>query len=137
MLTAIVSLKLEILCHGVNFSDAFLNYYKSQPGSIEKRRAYGTGDSVVIDTRIRTPQEIILEGQIIAAANYNPSSAILIDIVNQRPILRYKDNVVSISFPQRPLSYGKQLSSGEMFEKYVTVYGNSTLGIFSPGHCYY
>lgn len=137
MLAAIVNLKLEILCHGVNFSDAFLNYYKSQLDSIEKRRAYGTGDSVVLDTRIRTPQEIILEGQIIAAANYNPSSAILIDIVSQRPILRYKDKVVSITFPQRPLSYGKQLSSGEMFEKYVTVYGNSTLGIFSPGHCYY
>lgn len=137
MLAANVSLKLEMLCHGVNFSDAFLNYYKNQLGSIEKRRAYGTGDGVVLDTSIRTPQEIILSSQIIAAANYNPSSAILIDIVNNGPVLRYKTNVIIITFPKRPLSYGKQLSSGEVFEKYITVYGNSTLGVFSPGHCYY
>ncbi|NWD07575.1 radical SAM protein [Pseudomonas gingeri] len=137
MLTDTVNLKLEVLCNGVNFTDDFLKYYKEQTESIEKRWAYGTGDSVILNSSARTPQEIVLDGQIIAAANYNPTSTIFIDLENGTPVLKNQNNFVKITFPRRPIAYGKYLSSGELFEQYVTVYGNSTLGIFSPGHCYY
>ena len=137
MLSDSVNLKLELLCHGVNFSDNFLHYYKNQDKLIEKRRPYGTGDNVILNSNTRTPQEIIIDNQVISAANYNPTSQIFIDIENGCPILRHNNNKTNITFPNRPLSYGKTLSNGELFEKYVTVYGDSTLGIFSPGHCYY
>lgn len=137
MLIKTVNLKLELLCQGVNFTDDFLKYYRYQNESIEKRRAYGTGDSVIFDTSLRTPQEVILDTQIIAAANYNPNSEIILDLESKLPILRYNNNIVNITFPKRPASYGRFLSSGEYFEQHVTVYGDSTLGIFSPGHCYY
>lgn len=137
MLIKTVNLKLELLCQGVNFTDDFLKYYKYQNECIEKRRAYGTGDSVIFDTSLRIPQEIILDTQIIAAANYNPNSKIILDLESELPILRYNNNIVNITFPKRPASYGRLLSNGELFEQHVTVYGDSTLGIFSPGHCYY
>lgn len=137
MLRDSVNLKLELLCHGVNFSAEFLHYYKNQNTLIEKRRPYGTGDSVILNLNTRTPQEIIIDNNVISAANYNPTSKILIDIENERPILQHNNNKINITFPSRPLSYGKTLSNGELFEKHVTVYGDSTLGIFSPGHCYY
>lgn len=137
MLIDTVYLKLELLCQGVSFTRDFLKYYTFQTEAIEKRRAYGTGDSVILDSSIRTPQEIILDEQIIVAANHNPNSNILIGIENGKPVLMYKNTTVKISFPKRPKSYGRTLSNGEFFEQHITVYGNSTLGIFSPGHCYY
>jgi len=137
MLIETVNLKLELLCKGVNLTQKFLKYYKFQTESIEKRRAYGTGDSLILDASFRTPQEIILDSGIIAGANYNPNSELVIDVEHDSPILRYKNNIINITFPKRPISYGELLSSGELFEQHVTVYGDSTLGIFSPGHCYY
>jgi hypothetical protein len=74
MLIDTVNLKLELLCNGVSFTRDFLEYYQAQMDHIEKRRAYGTGDSIILSSSIRTPQEIILEGQIISAANHNPNS---------------------------------------------------------------
>src|ERR1700743_2381460 len=101
MLTDTINLKLEVLCNGVNFTDDFLKYYKEQTESIEKRWAYGTGDSVILNSSPRTPQEIILDGQIIAAANYNPTSTIFIDLENGTPVLKNQNNFVKITFPRR------------------------------------
>jgi hypothetical protein len=70
MLIETVSLKLELLCNGVSFTKDFLEYYQARTDHIEKRRPYGTGDSIILNSSTRTPQEIILDGQIIAAANY-------------------------------------------------------------------
>ncbi|EJM22410.1 biotin synthase-related enzyme [Pseudomonas sp. GM21] len=137
MLAETVSLKLELLCNGVSFSGEFLEYFQLRTDHIEKRRAYGTGDSIILNHGTRTPQEIILGGQIIAAANYNPDSNYCISLEKQIPVLKIGNRTVKITFPQRPKSYGMHLSNSELFEKHVTVYGNSTLGIFSPGHCYY
>ncbi len=137
MLIETVGLKLELLCKGVNFTSVFLEYYQVKPDNIEKRRAYGTGDSIVLNSNVRTPQEIILNGQIIVAANYNPNSNCCIDLEQGAPVLKCGNKTVKVTFPRRPRSYGKYLSSGELFEQHITVYGNSTLGIFSPGHCYY
>lgn len=80
MLIETVNLKLELLCKGVNLTQKFLKYYKFQTESIEKRRAYGTGDSLILDASFRTPQEIILDSGIIAGANYNPNSELVIDV---------------------------------------------------------
>jgi hypothetical protein len=137
MLIETVSLKLELLCNGVNFTRDFLEYYQVRTDHIEKRRAYGTGDSIILNSSTRTPQEIILDGQIIAAANYNPDSDYRIALEQETPVLKHGNRTMRITFPSRPRSYGKYLSNGELFEKHITVYGNSTLGIFSPGHCYY
>jgi len=137
MLSETVRLKLELLCNGVNFSEEFLEDFQSRTEHIEKRRAYGTGDSIILNSITRTPQEIILGGQIICAANYNPDSNYRISLEEQIPVLKLGDNTIKITFPKRPKSYGMHLSNSELFEKHITVYGNSTLGIFSPGHCYY
>jgi hypothetical protein len=80
MLAETVSLKLELLCNGVSFSKDFLEYFQIRTDHIEKRRAYGTGDSIILNHGTRTPQEIILDGQIIAAANYNPYSSMEIEL---------------------------------------------------------
>lgn len=137
MLIETVSLKLRLLCNGVSFSREFLEYYQTRTDHIEKRRAYGTGDSTILNLSTRTPQEIILDGQLIAAANHNPNSEYKITLENGKPILKYENKTVEITFPKRPKSYGMHLSNSELFEQHITVYGNSTLGIFSPGHCYY
>ncbi|MDR7054353.1 hypothetical protein J2W70_001707 [Pseudomonas koreensis] len=137
MLFETISLKLKLLSNGINFSKEFLDYFQHQTNHIEKRRAYGTGDSVILESSTHTPQEIILDGQIITAANYNPNSAYKIVLAQGHPALKYGSETIKITFPTRPISYGKRLSNGELFETHLTVYGNSTLGIFSPGHCYY
>ncbi|QAY85531.1 radical SAM protein [Pseudomonas arsenicoxydans] len=137
MLVDTVNLKLALLCEGINFSKEFLEYFQLHTGHIEKRRAYGTGDSIILNSSTRTPQEIILEGQIIVAANYNPDSNYCISLDDQTAVLKHGNRAVKITFPKRPKSYGMYLSNSELFEQHVTVYGNSTLGIFSPGHCYY
>ncbi|MFJ2539923.1 radical SAM protein [Pseudomonas sp. NPDC087614] len=137
MLFETVSLKLKLLSNGINFSKEFLDYFQHQTNHIEKRRAYGTGDSVILESSIHTPQEIMLDGQIITTANYNPNSVYKIVLAQGHPALKYGSKTIKITFPSRPISYGKQLSNGELFETHLTVYGNSTLGIFSPGHCYY
>ncbi|KPA88273.1 hypothetical protein PF66_05174 [Pseudomonas asplenii] len=137
MIFEMVNLKVKVLCNGVNFSSDFLEYYQIHDNGIEKRRAYGVGDSAVLDSHARVPQEIILDRQILVAANYNPRSDHVVDLDKGVPVLRSGDKVVRVGFPGRPESYGKKLSNGEFFERYVTVYGDSTLGIFSPGHCYY
>ncbi|QJP97096.1 radical SAM protein [Pseudomonas fluorescens] len=137
MLFDTVKLKLALLANGVNFSRDFLEHFQTEVNHIEKRRAYGTGDSVIINPTIRTPQEIVLDGDIITAANYNPHSKYKIILERNTPALSYNKNIIDITFPARPKSYGKILSNGELFEKHLTIYGNSTLGIFSPGHCYY
>ncbi|MNO79238.1 hypothetical protein D3C76_704020 [compost metagenome] len=137
MLQETVKLKLELLSNGVSFSQEFLQYFQTQTNHIEKRRAYGTGDSVILSSDTRTPQEIILDGQIIAAANHNPNSNYRLILEQETPSLRYGNKVIKITFPTRPRSYGKRLSNGELLERNLTVYGDSTPGIFSPGHCYY
>lgn len=137
MLVETVSLKLELLCNGVSFTREFLEYYQARTDHIEKRRAYGTGDSIVLNSSTRTPQEIILDGQIIAAANYNPDSDYRIALEQEIPVIKHGNRTVRITFPSRPRSYGKYLSNGSLLEQHITAYGNSTLGIFSPGHCYY
>ncbi|MGJ7518628.1 radical SAM protein [Pseudomonas baetica] len=137
MLSDTVNLKLQLLCNGVSFTQEFLDYFKNQTDHIEKRRAYGTGDSVHLDSSIRTPQEIILDEQIIAAANYNPDSDYKITLQQNAPVLRHGRKNINITFPKRPKPYGKKLSNGDLFEQHLTIYGDSTLGIFSPGHCYY
>ncbi|WP_454564676.1 radical SAM protein [Pseudomonas sp. AIG] len=137
MLFETVALKLELLSNGVNFSKEFLDYFQNQSTHIEKRRAYGTGDSVILESNTHTPQEIILDGQIIAAANYNPNSVYQVVLAQGYPALRHGSKIIKITFPTRPTAYGKHLSNGELFETHLTVYGNSTLGVFSPGHCYY
>lgn len=137
MLLEIVKLKLELLSNGVSFTQEFLEYFQTHTNHIEKRRAYGTGDSVILSCGTRTPQEIILGGQIIAAVNYNPNSNFRIFLEGETPSLRYGNKSIKIAFPARPRSYGSRLSNGELLERNLTVYGDSTLGIFSPGHCYY
>lgn len=137
MLVETVNMKIELLCKGVSFSREFLEHYQVQTDHIEKRRAYGTGDSIILNSSTRTPQEIILDGQIISAANYNPDSDYQITLEEETPVLKHGNRTVQITFPKRPKSYGTHLSNSELFEQHITVYGNSTLGIFSPGHCYY
>lgn len=137
MQKASVDLKLRVLSQGVSFGDGFLDAYESRLDLIEKRRAYGTGDAVLDVRARRAPQEILLPGDIICAANYNPDSPWR--LIHADGEFQLSDGAVvhRVSFPRRPLCYGEKLSNGDVVERVVTAYGDSTLGIFSPGHCYY
>ena len=106
MLAETVSLKLGLLCEGVSLSKKLLEHFQTRTEYIEKRRAYGTGDSIILNSTSRTPQEIILDGQIIAAANYNPESNYCISLEENIPVLKHRDKTVKITFPSRPKSYG-------------------------------
>ncbi|MEG0635952.1 MAG: biotin synthase [Pseudomonas sp.] len=137
MFESTVALKLDLLNKGISFSPDFLDYYQHQEELIEKRRAYGTGDSSVLGKSVKVPQEIFLGEGVISAVNHQPSSPWRIELAEGAPVIRGRHSTFPVSFPQRPKSYGKKLSNQELFEQTVTVYGDTTLGVFSPGHCYY
>lgn len=132
-----IGLKLELLANGVNFDADFLSEYSARDDLIEKRRAYGTGDDKLAIRTQKTPQEIILEGGIISAANFSQNSRWrLIFDEGDFAVTDGKDRH-AVRFPERPRCYGERLSNGDLLEQVLTVYGDSTLGLFSPGHCYY
>jgi hypothetical protein len=136
-LTDYVTLKLELLTNGISYADGFLSFYSRQNEYIEKRRAYGTGDGLLSIAEHKTPQEILLGNEVICAANYEPNSPWKLSANEEGAFVGNGEHAFPVSFPIRPSSYGMPLSNGDSIERVLTVYGDTTLGIFSPGHCYY
>ncbi|ACS84770.1 radical SAM protein [Musicola paradisiaca] len=132
-------LKLKILSEGVNYDSEFLHEYNRKGSFIPKRRAYGTGDSSLDFAEKNTPQEIFLNDRTIIACNYNKNSKyrIFFDFDKNEFFISIDGHLQEITFPDKPDIYGILLKDGSRVEEYATVYGNSTLGFFSPGHCYY
>jgi hypothetical protein len=130
-------LKLELLSHGIRYDSSFLSEFGQRFDLLEKRRAYGTSDTILFDKTLRVPQEIILQNNIVCAVNFSASSTWRLEFQEGEAIVT--DGVVrhTVDFPKRPAFYGAHLGSGERIEEIVTLYGTSTLGIFSLGHCYY
>jgi hypothetical protein len=137
MLTSDIELKLDVLSSGITLDDTFLDFYASSMELIEKRRAYGTGETTVATIGKRIPPEIFLESGIICAVNSCSNSEWSLVRDNGENFLVNGSKKHRVTFPARPRCYGKVLSDGSLLEQTLTVYGNSTLGLFSPGHCYY
>lgn len=135
MLRDSVELKIRLLSEGISYNEEFLSQYSRSSEWIEKRRAYGSGDRVL--TAARVPQEAILEDGIVCALNHCPSSTWALRLEGTHAYVCRGNVRHRIDFPTRPRCYGIQLSDGSALERVATVYGNTTLGIFTPGHCYY
>lgn len=130
-------LKIDLLSHGIGYDDAFLAAFETQTGLLEKRRAYGTGDGRLFARSRRVPQEIVLEGGVVCAVNFNAASPWRLSFEGSLVVLLNEDKRHVVSLPPRPAFYGLRLASGRRVEEIVTLYGTGTLGIFSLGHCYY
>ncbi len=132
-----IATKVDILSEGISFRPGFLDQYDESLQWIEKRRAYGSGDSELATHGKRVPQEILLDGKIICALNHAPTSSWKLGMESDAPFIEKEGRVIEVEFPTRPNCYGELLSNGQPLEKTVTVYGNYTLGVFTPGHCFY
>lgn len=131
------NLKAEILASGIDFDEQFLNAYSLRDDFIEKRRAYGNSDQKEFSMHMKVPQEIILPGGFVVAVNQRNNA--IWKLIHENDEFYVSNNKVSIpiSFPKRPHFYNEKLKDETDVSKLVTLYGNATLGIFSPGHCYY
>lgn len=137
MLANDIELKLDILSSGIALDESFLDFYASSVDLIEKRRAYGTGETTVATINKRMPPEFFLGSGIICAVNSSANSTWSLVRENDESLIVKGEHKHKVTFPLRPQCYGKTLSDGSRLERTLTVYGNSTLGLFSPGHCYY
>ncbi|WP_238591483.1 MULTISPECIES: hypothetical protein [Photorhabdus] len=131
-----IELKIRVLCSGLKY-DKNVIYEYSKRNFIPKRRAYGTSDSSKLETTHSVPQEVILEDGTIIACNYNEDSDYDLIYKNGDFYIKAENILFKVIFPIKPDIYGIELSDGSRVEEYVTVYGDTTLGFFSPGHCYY
>jgi hypothetical protein len=134
-LTEVISAKLEMLSCGIRFDSEFLAYYAREQGLIERRRAYGMGDQALAVTRV--PPEFWLDNGIICAVNHNPDSPWTLLREDDAFVVRNGKRSYPVTFPPSPTCYGKPLPTGKRVEQVLTVYGDCTLGLFSPGHCYF
>jgi hypothetical protein len=131
------NLKVDILCNGVFYDDAFLAEYAQRDDLIGKRRAYGASDMANFGSR-KVPQEILLDDGTIVAVNFRPRGRYTLVFREGTPyILSPVGTPYTVKFPKEPKSYDVELSNGQRFKEIATYYGNSTLGFFNPGHCYY
>ncbi|CAG7915105.1 hypothetical protein SSCS72_02926 [Mammaliicoccus sciuri] len=130
-------LKIELLAHGINYSEDFLKQYSKREDLIEKRRAYGNSDERQYSKHVKVPQEVILGDGIVVAVNQRNQSKWILDYENDKFYISDGDIKFPITFPRRPDFYESKLDNGKNVSRIVTLYGNATLGIFSPGHCYF
>lgn len=131
------NLKVDILCSGVFYDEPFLAEYEQRDDLIGKRRAYGASDMANFGSR-KVPQEILFEDGTIVAVNFRPRGRYTLVFRDGLPyIVSPTGTSYSVTFPTEPKSYDMELSNGQRFKEIATYYGNSTLGFFNPGHCYY
>ncbi|EKF36477.1 MULTISPECIES: radical SAM protein [Bacillus] len=129
--------KLQLLANGINYDKLFLEEYSRRGKFIEKRRAYGNSDEQMFSKDIKVPQEIILPEGLVVAVNQRNNSKWRLYFENEKFYVGDGIEKLEISFPERPTFYNELLEDGRGISRIVTLYGNATLGIFSPGHCYY
>ncbi len=137
MLHESVAAKVGLLSEGINFRPEFLSEYQKRLEFIEKRRPYGSGDRVVLPPGQRVPQEAVLDNEIICALNHTPSSPWFVGFRDEAAYVSDGTHDHALRFPRRPNCYGTTLSNGTPFERVATIYGDTTIGIFTPGHCFY
>jgi hypothetical protein len=130
-------IKVELLAAGVCYEQDFLDAYAADERLLEKRRAYGNSDGVQFPPDLKVPPEAILPGGIVAAMNYRRDSAWLLRPNGTGYEITCGDRRVEVTFPTRPSFYDGQLAGGIRTSRVVTLYGDATLAIFSPGFCHY
>ncbi|MBC1604423.1 biotin synthase [Listeria rocourtiae] len=130
-------IKVEILAHGVNYSDDFISQYNKDEKTLKKRRAYGNSDELIHSDKFKVPQEIILPGNIVVATNLRSSSQWNLAYKDNEYVVHNGEIMVSIDFPVQPKFYDYFDSDQIKLDKLITLYGGSTLGVFSPGTCYF
>ncbi|MEK5325728.1 radical SAM protein [Aeribacillus sp. FSL M8-0254] len=129
-------LKIELLAQGINYDDEFLQAYSQRDNLLEKRRAYGNSDEIIFSKETKVPQEIILPENIVVAVNYRSDSKWKLTFNNNNFFITNSDVSIPIKFPRRPTFYNSKMSNGTNVSRYVTLYGNATAAMFSPGTCY-
>ncbi|MDQ0926456.1 hypothetical protein QFZ25_000516 [Bacillus atrophaeus] len=130
-------LKIELLANGISYDDDFIENYGSKSEYIEKRRAYGNSDESEFAAYIKVPQEVILPEGLVVAVNQRKYSKWSLSYNKNKFMITNGSEEIEVTFPIRPTFYDCKLDDGTRVSKLVTLYGNATLGIFSPGHCYY
>lgn len=130
-------LKAELLVEGINYDDEFIEEYSKMDDFLEKRRAYGNSDERMFSKEIKVPQEIILPEGIVVAVNQRNNAKW--NIIHDNGMFYITNNIetIPVEFPQRPNFYDSKMDDGTSVSRIVTLYGNATLGVFSPGHCYF
>ncbi|MBC1936706.1 biotin synthase [Listeria grandensis] len=129
-------IKVEILANGINYDDAFIVQYNQDETTLQKRRAYGNSDEV-IRSNVKVPQEIVLPGNIVVATNQRSSSSWNLDYKDGKYIVHDNETVLNVNFPVQPKFYDYYNSEKVKLDQLITLYGGSTLGVFSPGTCYF
>ncbi|KGX85214.1 radical SAM protein [Pontibacillus litoralis] len=130
-------LKAEILVEGINYSDDFLVEFSKKNDLLEKRRAYGNSDEKMFPKEMKVPQEILLPEGIVVAVNQRNNAKWSLECVNDNFYVTNGEELIPIEFPQRPNFYDLKMMDGSNVSRVVTLYGNATLGVFSPGTCYF
>lgn len=136
-LTDLGKLKMDMLSKGITFDQDFMGQFEREGQFVEKRRAYGNSDEIPFKVDVRVPQEILLHEKIVVAVNYRSDSPWKLKKLNDGYYVVNQDYEIPITFPERPVFYNYQLPDGTPVSKIITLYGNATLGLFSPGHCYF
>lgn len=127
-------LKMCLLLEGINFTKDALKDVGSK--CLERRLPYNCGDDII--NEILIPPEIILPNETIVTVRYRKKSPWRVDIRNGEMVLKYSNKIICpISFPTRPLYYGKLLSNGISCENVVTKYSIYNLGFFTPRYCHF
>ncbi|MEE9217125.1 MAG: radical SAM protein [Anaerolineales bacterium] len=129
--------KVELLSAGVYYDRDFLDAYGADDTVIEKRRAYGNSDGVQFPPELKVPPEAILSGGIVAAINYRRDSLWRLRVSDTGYEISGSGRRVPVTFPTRPSFYDRRLADGIRASQIVTLYGDATLAIFSPGFCHY
>lgn len=132
-----IKIKVDLLCNGLTYDQEFLDQFSMREGLQAKRWAYSNSESEYAFRNLKIPPEIIFKSGIISSVNYEKTSPYSLKYINGKSVLVYEGELIDIDFPVQPKSYGQKLSNNISFESVCTFYGDTTLGIFTPGHCFY
>ena len=130
-------IKTELLSYGVVPTEPFLKKYGAP--FLEKRCAYGNPDDIRFQT-YTLPQELyLLPERLVCAVNIRSGSPWRLDWSKENNYFVYNENdheqKTQVSFPLRPSFYDTELPQGGAIQKYVTLYGGGSIGVFVNGNC--
>src|SRR5450631_927902 len=92
-------IELHVLSEGVFFDSAFLEHFASDSKSMEKRRVYNDSDERQLNRTLRIPQEMYIEG-VVVAVNYKQYSPWQLVYRDDSYRLMGKDGTdVAVTFP--------------------------------------
>lgn len=128
-------IKLDLLSKGIRFDNSATEKVGSK--YTEKRYMFGYSDRIESPPS-KIPPEVIIEDEIIVAVHQRANSpyCIVKNIEDDSYSLKHNDEYIcKVLYPDRPTFYGEKLSSGDLIEEVVTMYGVHILAYFVRGFC--